>query len=504
MARIEFKDFSIQFWGQNEPILEGINLEFTTDEKILLLSPSGSGKSSLLMCLLGIIERNNLGETKGEILIDGRGILDYSPMELAKIFGIVFQEPESQFCLLYPDEEVAFSLENLSIPKKDIKKRVEEALKTVGIYEKRDQNLGTMSGGEQQKVAIASSIALSSSMLLLDEPTANLDSLARQEIRNQILALDKGFLLVEHNLDDWIDCVERVVVLERNKGIVLDSTRDEFISSANEVINNLGIWEPGNKWLDIEKKTFILGEEVVRVENLCYSVKNKKILKGIDISIREGEVIGVLGKNGSGKSTLSKVVARILKADLGGIYYRNEEIGEVEDFYSKIAYVFQNPEHQFIRDSVEAEIGLSLDTFRSKASVEEILDRYNLKDLRKENPFTLSGGEKRRLSVAIMLSENHRFLILDEPTFGLDYTNAKELMESVAKLSKSGVAVLIISHDMELVEKYTSSVVVLEDGKKVYDGMPSLLWKEEELLRRNGLVKPSNVEVERGVISDVI
>ncbi|MEI6856348.1 ABC transporter ATP-binding protein [Psychrilyobacter sp.] len=179
MARIELINFSLKYYGHRKETLSNINLSFNTNEKILLLSPSGYGKSSLLLCLLGIIQRNDLGETKGKITIDDRDIEEMSHLEVAKIFGIVFQDPENQFCTMYPEDEIAFSLENFCIPTEEMGIKIEKVLKQVKIEDKKREMLLNLSGGEQQKVSIGSSLVVGSKMLLLDEPTANLDTLGK-------------------------------------------------------------------------------------------------------------------------------------------------------------------------------------------------------------------------------------------------------------------------------------------------------------------------------------
>lgn len=497
MAKVEFKNFEIKYWGQDREILKNINFSFDTDERILLLSPSGMGKSTLLMSLLGIVQRNNLGDCSGSITIDGKNIESITSLEIACNFGVVFQEPESQFCLLYPDEEVAFTLENMSVHQRDMESTVTSALKKVGMLEKREQPLGNMSGGEQQRIAVASSIASGSKMLLLDEPTANLDVEGRRSIKDQVASLDKGFLLVEHNIDEWIDVVDRVIVLGRDGCIAWDTSIKKFLSDGSTLLETLGIWLPSKKWTEDKNIDHPVGKKLLTASNLNYKVKNKKIIDNFSMDINEGEVVALLGRNGSGKSTLSKILGRVIEPSKGSITYDGRNIKNItsKEYYSKIAYVFQNPEHQFIRDSVAAEIELSLSNFDSKKSIEDTLKKYNLYKVRNENPFTLSGGEKRRLSVAVMLSEDHKVLILDEPTFGLDYINAKKLMDNIISLAKKGMGVIIITHDMELVHRYASKAVIINDGSKVYEGHPSKLWEEKKLLLKNGLNIPTNKDI---------
>lgn len=498
MARIEIRDFTLKFWGQEHEVLKDINMTFDTSERILLLAPSGQGKSTLLLSLLGIIQRNELGKYHGRILIDGRGIEEMTPQEITRIFGIVFQEPESQFCLLYPDEEVAFALENQSMERDEMKKRVEKALRNVGMERKSEQLLGSMSGGEQQRVAIASSVAMGSSMLLLDEPTSKLDTRGRLEIRDLVSSLDLGFLLVEHNLDEWIEDVDRVVVLGRDGRLAADTTMEALRTKGYDLLESLGIWRPGLKWICGRKERSEVRETLLEVRDLSLEIEGKRILEDVSLDVKGGEIVALLGENGAGKSTLSKVLGRIEEGWQGSVNLSGNDIRGIgmRDYYNEVAYVFQNPEYQFVRDNVEAEIELSLKNFGSREGTEEILKRYRLGRLKKENPFTLSGGEKRRLSIAVMLSEEHRVLILDEPTFGLDYDNARELMGRVEELAKRGMAVMIITHDMELVERYAHRSIVMKAGRKIFEGETESLWEEIGIVRDAGLALPMNRQID--------
>ncbi|UUV17221.1 energy-coupling factor ABC transporter ATP-binding protein [Fusobacteria bacterium ZRK30] len=492
MARIELINFSLKYYGHKKETLSNINLSFNTDEKILLLSPSGYGKSSLLLCFLGIIQRNNLGETKGEITIDGINIEEMSPIEIAHNFGIVFQDPENQFCTMYPEDEIAFSLENFCTPSQEIGVKIEEVLKQVKIGHKKREMLSNLSGGEQQKVAIGSSLAVESKMLLLDEPTANLDTLGRCEINQLITSLDIGYLLVEHNFEEWLDTITRAIIIDKNGTIRVDSSGENFLEKNREVLIELGLSKKVEEDKSVYNESMFSNksEKLLEIKNLNFKYAEKNILNNISFDVNSGEIIALLGKNGAGKTTLSKILGGMETKFNGEVSYRGKNIKKIskEKLYSELTYVFQNPEHQFIKDSVRDEVELFKEIHGEEICVDTILDKYNLEGVKNENPFTLSGGQKRRLSVAIMLSKKHNVLILDEPTFGLDYFNTRELMTQIKGLAKKGMGIIIITHNMEIVKEYATKALILKEGENSYFGPIKELFENREFLEKAKII----------------
>jgi len=494
MARVELINFSLKYYGHKKETLSNINLSFDTDEKILLLSPSGYGKSSLLLCLLGIIQRNNLGETSGKITIDGRNIEEMSSIEIAKNFGIVFQDSESQFCTMYPEDEIAFSLENFCTPSEQIGEKIEKVLKQVKIEDKKREMLLNLSGGEQQKVAIGSSLAVESKMLLLDEPTANLDTLGRCEINELITSLDTGYLLVEHNFEEWLDTITRAIIIDKNGTIRVDSNGEDFLDKNREVLIELGLSkEIEEDEISTYNDNLFLNktDKLLEIKNLNFSYAEKEILNDLTFDVNAGEIIALLGKNGAGKTTLSKILGGMESKFSGEVAYRGKSIKKIskEKLYSELTYVFQNPEHQFIKDSVRDEIELFKEIHGDEMSLDAILEKYNLEGVKNENPFTISGGQKRRLSVAIMLSKKHKVLILDEPTFGLDYFNTRELMVQIKELAKKGMGIIMITHNLNIVKEYATKALVLKEGENSYFGPIKDLFENRNFLEKAKIIR---------------
>lgn len=493
MARVKLINFSLKYYGHRKETLSNINLSFNTDEKILLLSPSGYGKSSLLLCLLGIIQRNNLGETSGKITIDGINIEEMSPIEIARNFGIVFQDSENQFCTMYPEDEIAFSLENFCIPTEEMGIKIEKVLKQVKIEDKKRDMLLNLSGGEQQKVAIGSSLAVESKMLLLDEPTANLDTLGRDEINQLITSLDTGYLLVEHNFEEWLDTITRTIIIDKNGTIRVDSNGEDFLDKNRDILIELGLSKKveENEISTYNDNLFLnKTDKLLEIKNLNFSYAEKEILNDISFDVNAGEIIALLGKNGAGKTTLSKILGGMETKFSGEVAYRGKNIKKIskEKLYSELTYVFQNPEHQFIKDSVRDEIELFKEIHGEEIGLDAILEKYNLEGVKDENPFTISGGQKRRLSVAIMLSKKHKILILDEPTFGLDYFNTRELMVQIKELAKKGMGIIMITHNLNIVKEYATKALVLKEGQNSYFGSVENLFENREFLEKAKII----------------
>lgn len=484
MAKVVLKDFSLRYYGHKKDTLSNINLSFNTDEKILLLSPSGYGKSSLFLSLLGIIQRNDLGKTKGTITIDGKDITTLSPLEVAKIFGIVFQNPENQFCTMTPENEIAFSLENFQVSHSMIEKKVKESIKEIGMEGRGKDQLTDLSGGEQQKIAIASSLVVDNELLLLDEPTSNLDIHSKKEIKNIISKVEKGFILIEHQFQEWLDLVERILVIGKDGNLAIDSKRDGFLQERENELIELGLVPSKEREdnLNLEEDNPLReeNEKLLEVRKLNFKYSEKEILKDINFDLYKGEIMALLGKNGAGKTTLSKIIGGMESNYEGETLFKKRETKDipVKELYKELAYVFQNPEYQFIKNSVKEELKLFKKIHGEGTDIKEILKKYNLEEVRNENPFILSGGQKRRLSVAVMLSKKHKLLILDEPTFGLDHLNTKNLMEQLTKLAQKGMGIIIITHNLDLVERYTTKTMVLRKGRVEFNNSTENFFKE--------------------------
>ncbi|WP_163468122.1 ABC transporter ATP-binding protein [Fusobacterium sp. IOR10] len=545
MAKVKVLNLSVEI---NEKfILKNINMEFDTRDRILILGESGSGKSTLLLSLMGIIQRFNNACVKGNIFIDGVSVKDMKISKVARIFGIVFQNPESQFCSLYPKDEVAFSLENQCMDPLLMPSIIEKSLEAFDFpKEKENQLINTLSGGEQQRLALSSIGAVDSQMFLLDEPTANLDPKGREQVVKSAKKAGeegKGLIVVEHNLENWIPFLDQLIVIDGNGEIFCDGNIREMFYEHSDLLMKKGIWCPYSirvygklremgynfknvpcniqelkneripenllrKVMDVscklsDKLKINRGNPILKVEKLSAGYKkNKRVLKEIDLTVNEGDFFALVGGNGSGKSTLSKVILKLANIFSGDIFLCGRKLSSYkeQELYDLIGYVFQNPEHQFLEDTVWSEIAYSMDqvtrdkNIRNK-EVNRLLEDFHLKNYEMNNPFSLSGGQKRRLSVATMLVGERKMLILDEPTFGQDERNTKMLMEKLVKLNEQGMTIFMITHDLDLVDSYANNTAVLYNGEILYSGDTENLWNEGEIIKKSGLDFPYRVKL---------
>ncbi|WP_372713871.1 ABC transporter ATP-binding protein [Ilyobacter sp.] len=545
MAMVEVRNLSVEI--NEKTVLKDINIKFNTEERILILGESGSGKSTLLLSLMGIIQRFENADVTGDVLVDGISVRDMQFSDTARIFGIVFQNPESQFCSLYPKDEVAFGLENQCIDPKNMPNIINKSMEAFNFpKEKENQLINTLSGGEQQRLALSSIAAIDSKMLLLDEPTANLDPKGRRQVVKSAKKAGqngKGLMVVEHNLENWFPFLERLIVIDRDGGILCDGDIREMFYKHGELLREKGIWCPhslriyrdlkasghifnstpcsieelkkenipqtllkkviDNNYKTSDKRKDIGNSPILKLEKLSAGyAKDHQILKEVDLTVKEGDFFALVGGNGSGKSTLSKVILKLLEISSGSLSISGKELSlyKERELYDLIGYVFQNPEHQFLEDTVWSEVAYSVDQLNldeniRNEKVNSLLKAFYLENYATNNPFSLSGGQKRRLSVATMLVGERKILILDEPTFGQDEKNTTMLMKKLTELNGKGMTIFMITHDLDLVDSYANRIAVMSEGKILYSGDTQNLWNEHEIIRKSGLDLPFRVKL---------
>jgi energy-coupling factor transporter ATP-binding protein EcfA2 len=434
--------------------LRGVDLRIEADERVMLLGSSGAGKSTLLSGLAGLLEG---GESEGVLRVDG---LD--PRAARDRTGIVFQDPESSLVMARAGDEVAFGLENRCVPAGEIWPRVDEALEMVGFPYGRDRPTDALSGGEQQRLALAAALALRPGLLLLDEPTANLDPAGAALVRDAIGRLLAGgeltMLLVEHHVAEASDLVDRVIVLQAGGGVVADGPPSEVFATRGDEFAAAGIWVPNHPLPMPAERERAKPEAVLVAEEVGYRFPGEQSLAmgPMDLAVRSSEALAIVGPNGSGKSTLALLLGGLLRPTTGSVTGPDQQpiwrlpAHRLAQF---IGSVFQDPEHQFLMGTVREELMLTPLQERASAGEAsrkawELMERLHLAALAEANPFSLSGGEKRRLSVATALVGEPSVLILDEPTFGQDRRTAVELLDLLARLRDEGTAVCFVTHDL--------------------------------------------------------
>jgi energy-coupling factor transporter ATP-binding protein EcfA2 len=420
----------------------------------MLLGASGSGKSTLLFGLAGLLEG---GESEGELRVDG---LD--PRAALDRIGIVFQDPESSLVMARAGDEVAFGLENRYVPAAEIWPRVDEALAMVGFPYGLDRPTDALSGGEQQRLALAASLALRPGLLLLDEPTANLDPhgarLVREAVGRRVAGGELTMLLVEHRVAESVDLVDRLIVLEAGGGVIADGPPAEVFAARGDELAAAGIWVPDHPLPFPPLRPRREPEVVLTADQVGYRFpgEGSPAVRPIDLAVRSSEALAIIGPNGSGKTTLALLLGGLLRPTAGTVMGPDgAPIWRMpaDRLARTIGSVFQDPEHQFLMGSVRDELTLAplqkrVSAVDATRRATELMDRLHLAALAEANPFSLSGGEKRRLSVATALVGEPRLLILDEPTFGQDRRTAVELLDLLSSQRDEGSAVCFVTHDV--------------------------------------------------------
>jgi len=461
VAEVTLRGFGWRHAGRRAWAVRGVDLRIAHGERVLLLGPSGAGKSTLLAALAGLLPEDS-GESEGSVEIDG-----LEPGKARERVGIVFQDPQTQLVMARSGDDVAFGLENRGVPAGEIWPRVTEALDRVGFPYPLNRPTAALSGGEQQRLALAGILALRPGLLLLDEPTANLDPKGGALIRAAIARShdpDTTLVLVEHRVAEALPLVDRVIVLEPGGGVRADGPPAAVFADLGDRLADEGVWVPGRP-LPSHRAVSPPADFLVRAE--AVTVRNR--LTAVSVSARAGEALAVTGPNGVGKSTLALLLGGLLAptsgridAAPGGAPHKWRAAALTQ----RIGSVFQAPEHQFVTSRVGDELALGPRRLgRSpaavSATVDELLERLRLTRLAGANPYTLSGGEARRLSVATALATAPRLLVLDEPTFGQDRRTWIELVELLARLRDDGHGIVAVTHDDDFVTALADTTFAL-------------------------------------------
>jgi energy-coupling factor transporter ATP-binding protein EcfA2 len=529
---VKFDQVTYQHYGKPTPALLDVSLTVRRGSFTLLVGPSGSGKSTLCMLLNGIIPQILGGKLNGTVTVDGHDVSNTSVQEMAKSTGMLFQDPEWMFATLKVEDEVAFGPENLRREPAEILKSVEQSLEYVGMEHLRKNLVWAMSGGQTQKLGLASVLAMQTPLIVLDEPTANLDPATTHSVHELILRLrdeGKSVVLVTKDLDEFMAEADNMILLAEGRVVAQGTPRDVVAKHGKKMLE-LGVWLPETTEIGLRLKAAgkaikqipITVEEAVSVfantrfsapqvtskiekkenvlihaQNTEFTYGNKfKALRGVSFEIRQGEIVAIVGQNGAGKSTLSKMLVGLLRPTNGELtmFGRKSRQWRVQDIATQIALVFQNPEHQFLCDTVREELEYSLlaqgidDKTIVATRVQDMLKRLEITETSDSHPFSLSAGAKRRLGVATMLiAGSARLLIVDEPTYGQDRRLTESLMNLINNLRKEGITVLMITHDMRLVDAYIDRAIVMADGQKIFDGSPDSLFNSPDVLERASL-----------------
>src|SRR5215218_6646795 len=539
---VRVEGLSFRYRGQQKPALDGVDLEVAEGEFVVVMGPSGSGKSTLCVSLNGLIPHFFRGKMEGEVHVGGRSTREGKVGEFAQEVGLVFQDFEAQLFSTNVALEVAFGPENFSVEREEMIRRVESVLGQVRLEGFEDRTPATLSGGQKQRLAIASVLAMEPRILCLDEPTTDLDPTGKLGVFEVAEKLrdrdDVTLVVVEHETEETLDA-DRIVVLK--DGVVV---RD---GSAREVLRDVellegagvmplqvtrffhelglgeqlpltpeeGIEEFRRRGLEVSlerheelveadrEREESYGEPIIQVEGLTYRYPNGVVaLQGVDLTVRQGEFLAVLGQNGSGKTTLVKHFNGLLKPTEGSVLAGGEETTKqgLRRLGQRVGYVFQNPDHQIFSDTVAEEVAFGpkireMEEDEIEERVEEALAAVGMEGRGDEDPFGLTKGERQRVAVASVLAVRPEVLLLDEPTTGLDYAEQQSMMELVRRLNERGSTIIAVTHTMWVVAEYAHRAVVMRDGKVALQGTVREVFTEEDELRDAALRPPHIVSM---------
>lgn len=519
---ITLSNVTYSYPDQPTPALAGFSVSLTEGEFVLVVGPSGAGKSTFLRSLNGLVPHFYGGKWAGRIEVGGRNPVERAPRGMADLVGFVFQDPESQFVVDTVEDELAFAMENFGLTPATMRKRIEEVLDQMGIAELRQRRISTLSGGEKQRVAIAAVLALQPQVLVLDEPTSQLDPQAAEEVLIALRQLneDQGLtvILSEHRLERVVQYVDRVLYLPAlGAPPVLDEPRPvmaqlPLVPPLIELGRELG-WEPlplttkearpfarriapqlagsvagqvattqrmepasgpPDKRMDPKTPSSSVAP-LVSVRDVHYAYHGHRALRGVSLDVRPGEFLALMGRNGSGKSTLLKALVGLLKPDEGRITVAGLDTAraDVDALIQHVGYVPQHPGSLLFSETLAQELAFTRRSHRMPADPDAdlaLLRRLGLAEEAGRDPRDLSGGEQQRAALAAILVAQPRIILLDEPTRGLDYVQKRSLAELLLELKAEGRTVIMATHDVELAATCVDRVALMGEGQIVVDG----------------------------------
>ncbi|QEK11388.1 ABC transporter ATP-binding protein [Crassaminicella thermophila] len=512
MANIKIKNLNYQYPETKNLALNNINLEIPQGQFVLLVGGSGSGKSTLIRSIAGLVPNFYGGKYGGEVYLDDKEIRQIDRRSFVQQVGMVFQDPESQLVMTNLEEEIVFGLENLELPNSLMKRRVMEVSSALSLSDYKNKFIPELSGGQKQKVALASVLAMQPDILLLDEPTSQLDPIAGEEILTMVRRLNEEngitVVLTEQRLERCFHLADRVLVMERGE-IIYDhhdpktiaewavDNKTPFIPPLAKLFANVGYREVPvtvkhgreilrsyrNKLkpirIDSEKRAekFEKTEEacLVDIKNLWFTYPNgKEVLKNINLKIKPGDFIVVMGENGGGKTTLMKHINGLLKPSRGHVKVLGKDTKKmsIEELSSIIGYLSQDPNDYLFLPTVREEVAFTLEKLGIKDDriQNKILQKLQIDSLKERNPRDLSTGQRQRVALASILVTKPKLLLLDEPTRGLDYQLKEALGEVLLKLKEEGMTIFMIAHDVEFAAEYADEIILLDGGSIIARG----------------------------------
>lgn len=510
---IQLEHLTYCYPGATHPALKDISLELPEGQLILLIGPSGAGKSTLLRCLNGLVPHFSGGVLSGRVRVAGLDPVAATPQLLSQQVGFVFQDPEAQFVTDQVEDEIAFALENAAMPPQAMRVRVEETLDLLGLTPLRDRSLQQLSGGERQRVAIAAALALRPKLLVLDEPTSQLDPKSAEDVLNALVRLnhDLGLtiILAEHRLERVLPFVDSVISLPAADGGALLYADTLAAMQAVELVPPLVAvgkalgWQPlpltvkeglrfSRPWLAAQRQAGTVlplqrresqrpGEPTLRARGLRVRFRQQEILRGVDLSLWPGEIVVLMGRNGAGKTTLLRTLVGLLRPWAGDVSIgsRPNTGRTVAEICRQVGYLPQDPNSLLFAESVQDELLVTLQNHQGAGALQQegfpsqLLARLGLADKAAAYPRDLSVGERQRVALAAVTVTQPATLLLDEPTRGLDYRAKLALEQLLRGWRDDGTAILVVTHDVELAAAIADRVILMSQGEIIAEGPPT-------------------------------
>jgi energy-coupling factor transporter ATP-binding protein EcfA2 len=534
--------------GQKEYALKNINLEIKEGDFTLIAGPTGCGKSTLALCLSGLIPQVLGGEMKGKVIVDGKDTRQYEVYQMAQYIGLVFQNAENQLCSLNVEDEVTFGPENLGLLRTEIEKRANFALNATSLSDLRHKYTFNLSGGEKHRTVIAATLSMLPKIIVLDEPFSELDPTGCKEVLQTLKKLNEEFgitvVLIEHKLEQVLGFTKNVVLLKDGE-IIANGTNSEvfkerqfegwlalripetlklgyelvkrgLLTKPALTVEELRAYTP-QTWasslhrisnpisFNRQEKKSDSQNVLIKVEGVCYTyIDGTVALRDINLQIFPGEAIAILGGNGAGKTTLALQMSGQLKPTKGKIYIDGKDTakGGIADRAGVVGYTFQNPDCQLFCKTVNDEIAfgpkqLKLSKEEVDRRVKDTLQMMQLEQYKDRDPHTLSRGQKIGVVVASVLAMKPKVLILDEPTLGQDFNRISSLVSMLKSMNEQGLAVVVITHDVNIAAEYAKRVVIMDKGRILMDGEPHEVLSKEDILHSASLETPTAVQLSR-------
>lgn len=543
MSILEARIEKFTYFAAKKSSLNHIELEVERGEFVILTGPAGAGKTTLCFALTGVIPHSVEGEYSGQVKISGQDLNKLRLAQISTLCGFVLQSPEYQLFNLSVKDDVAFGPENLLLPPGEVLERIADALRQVGMQGFEDRNSDLLSGGQMQRVVLASILAMRSELLILDQPAAELDPIGREQIYENLRQLNqasgKTILVVEDRLSEIARYADRIVLLENGQiarmaePVAFFADRSVFTSGLRipapaRLHHYLGShgYSPGPLELDVtrtaERYRYLLNGQVkaiqpetpsqtvslsappiIQMEYLNHTYPNgHTALKDINLVVRQGEFVAIIGENGAGKTTLARHLIGLLQPTSGRILLQGQDIAGVSTarLSDQVGYLFQDPDYQIFSNSVFEEVAFALKIRKAPAAeIEEkvmvVLEELGLALYREIHPYRLSRGQRQRLALASIFVHDPPILVVDEPSTGLDYAETLDIMQMLAERNRLGTTTLFITHDIEMVLRYSQRSVVISGGQLRLDVPTAELHQHLDHLNTAGILIPDQFEL---------